>query len=61
MQTLFGTADNRPTPDEIQAIIRRAHIERAQVLRQALSALFSRRRSAEARQSSEHSALRRVA
>ena len=59
MKTLLGASYTRPTPDELQAIIRRAHVERAQVLRQVLALLFSRRR--EARQGSDHEALRPAA
>ena len=33
-----------PTPEEIQAAIRRAHYERSQAFRRVLGALFSRRK-----------------
>lgn len=43
MQTILGTPYTLPTPEEMQALIRQAHAERAQVLRDAIAAVFGRR------------------
>ena len=43
MQTIFGTPYTPPTPEELQALVRQAHAERAQVLRNAFAAVFGRR------------------
>jgi hypothetical protein len=44
MQTILGQPYVRPTPEDIQALIRKAHQERSDVLRGLLAALFTRRR-----------------
>jgi hypothetical protein len=61
MKTLLGTAYSQPTPEEMQAIVRRAHAERAQVMRQVLSALFRRRGKSAALQGRDPEALRAAA
>jgi hypothetical protein len=48
MQTILGLPYVRPTPEDIQALIRQAHQERADVLRELLAALFTRRHETEA-------------
>jgi hypothetical protein len=48
MQTILGLPYVRPTPEDIQALIRQAHRERSDVLRELLAALFRRRHEAEA-------------
>jgi hypothetical protein len=50
MQTILGLPYVRPTPEEVQALIRQAHQERSDVLRDLLAALFRRRHEAEAAQ-----------
>jgi hypothetical protein len=48
MQTILGLPYVRPTPEDIQALIRQAHQERSDVLRELLAALFTRRHETEA-------------
>jgi hypothetical protein len=43
MNTLFGNTPS-PSPEEIQAYMRRAHIERAHAVRAMFAALFHGRR-----------------
>jgi hypothetical protein len=43
MKTLLGPHYTPPTPEEMQALIRRAHAERADAVRQALAALLPKR------------------
>jgi hypothetical protein len=48
MQTIFGTPYTPPTPDELEALIRQAHRERAEAMRDVWRALFKWRRSTKA-------------
>jgi hypothetical protein len=43
MQTILGTPYTPLTPEEMQALVRRAHWERAQALRELWIALFGQR------------------
>jgi hypothetical protein len=61
MKTLLGLSQSRLTPEELQALIRRAHAERAQVLRQMLAALFRRPEAAKAEPDDGHASLRPAA
>ena len=61
MQTILGTPYTPPTPEEMQAFVRQAHMERAQVLRSVLAALFGRRGAPEAGHEPPYSSLRRAA
>jgi hypothetical protein len=45
MQTIFGMPYTPPTPDEVQALVREAHRERAETIREMWSALFRWRRA----------------
>jgi hypothetical protein len=47
MQTVLGSPYTPPTPEEFQALVRKAHTERAEAVRELLTALFIRRREAE--------------
>jgi hypothetical protein len=40
MRTILGTPYTPPTPEELEAAIRRAHRERAQAMRDLWSSLF---------------------
>ena len=42
MQTILGTPYTPPTPEEMQALVRQAHAERAQALRSVIAATFGR-------------------
>jgi hypothetical protein len=48
MQTILGIPYTPPTPDELQALIRQAHQERAQAIRDAWSSLFEWRHATKA-------------
>jgi hypothetical protein len=61
MQTILGTPYTHPTPEEMQALVRRAHAERAQVLHSLLAALFRRRGEPETDHEPAHASLRRAA
>jgi hypothetical protein len=47
MQTVLGSPYTPPTPEEFQALVRKAHAERAEAVRELLTAVFRRRREAE--------------
>ena len=61
MQTILGTPYTHPTPEEMQALVRQAHAERAQVLRNVIAAVFGRHSDPEAGHSPAHAALGRAA
>ena len=61
MQMILGTPYTPPTPDELQALVRQAHAERAQALRSAIAAVFGQRREPEADHAPAYVALRRAA
>ena len=61
MQTILGTPYTPPTPEEMQAFVRQAHMERAQALRSMLAALFGRHSKPEASDAAAYGALRRAA
>jgi hypothetical protein len=61
MQTILGTPYTPPTPEEMRAYVRQAHMERAQVLRNLLAALFGRRSEARTGHEPAHALLRRAA
>jgi hypothetical protein len=46
MQTILGTPYTPPTPDQLQAVLRAAHRERAEATRDMWNALFRLRRAA---------------
>ena len=46
MHTVLGTAYSPPTAEEIQALVRQAHRERAEAMREIWRALFRWRRQA---------------
>lgn len=58
MQTIFGTPYTPPTPDELQALVREAHRERAEAMREMWSALFRWRRETKAEAPAAYAALR---
>lgn len=61
MKTILGTPYTPPTPEEMQAFVRQAHMERAEVLRSAIAALFGRRSEPEASHEPAYASLRRAA
>ena len=61
MQIILGTPYTPPTPEEMQALVRQAHAERAQVLRSALAALFGRRSEPEIGHTPGYASLKRAA
>jgi len=61
MQTILGTPYTHPTPEEMQALVRQAHAERAQALRSALAALFGRRSEPNTGHEPAYASLRRAA
>ena len=59
MQTILGTPYTPPTPDEMQALVRQAHMERAQrPCASVLGALFGRRREPKAEPRPAYASLR---
>ena len=48
MRTIFGMPYMPPTPEELEALMRQAHRERAQAIHDAWSSLFGWRREAKA-------------
>jgi hypothetical protein len=44
MKTILGMPYTPPTPDELEALMRQAHRERAEAIRDALRSLFGWRR-----------------
>ena len=58
MQTIFGTPYTPPTPDELQALVREAHRERAEATRAMWSALFRWRREANTEPPATYASLR---
>jgi hypothetical protein len=61
MQTTLGTPYSPPTPEEMQALVRRAHAERAQALRAALAAVFGRHSKPESSDMAAFASLKRAA
>ena len=61
MQTILGTPYTHPTPEEMQALVRQAHAERAQVLRNVISAVFGRHSEPEASDTATYVSLKRAA
>ena len=58
MSNIFGIPYTPPTPDEIEALMRKAHRERAQAMREAWRALFRWRRETQAAPSASCVSLR---
>ena len=58
MQTILGTPYTPPTPDELQALVRQAHRERAEATREMWSALFRWRRETKAEPPATYASLR---
>jgi hypothetical protein len=58
MTTIFGTPYTAPTSDELQALVRQAHRERAEAVRAMWSALFRWRRETRAEPPATCAALR---
>ena len=62
MKTPLAAPFTLPSPEEMQALVRRAHLERAQVMRQMLAALFRKPGRPEAvHDRHEHASLRPAA
>ncbi len=61
MQTILGNPYTPPTPEEMQALIRKAHAERAQALRSALAAVFGRHSKPEPSDTAAYTPLKRAA
>jgi len=58
MHTILGTPYTPPTPDELAALVRQAHLERAEAMRETLSALFRWRRETKPAPSASDASLR---
>ena len=58
MHTILGTPYTPPTPDELAALVRQAHQERAAAMRETLSALFRWRRETKAAPAASGASLR---
>lgn len=58
MHTILGTPYTPPSSDELQALVRQAHQERAEAMRETLSALFRWRREPKAAPSASCALLR---
>jgi hypothetical protein len=58
MQTILGTPYTPPTPDELEALMRQAHRERAQAIRDALGSLFGWRHATKAEPQVTYASLR---
>ena len=58
MQMMFGTPYTPPTPDELQALVREAHRERAEAMREMWGALLRWRRVTRAEPSATYASLR---
>lgn len=58
MHTILDAAYTRPTPDELEALMRQAHRERAEAIREAFSALFRWRRATESETPATDASLR---
>ena len=61
MQTTLGIPYSPPTPEEMQALVRRAHAERAHALRAALAAVFGRHSKPESSDTAAFASLKRAA
>ena len=61
MQTILGTPYTPPTPEEMQALVRKAHAERAQALRSAIAAVFGGHSEPEAGDTATYGSLKRAA
>jgi hypothetical protein len=61
MQTILGTPYTPPTPEEMQALVRKAHVERAQALRSAFAAVFGRHSKPEPNDTAAFATLKRAA
>jgi hypothetical protein len=61
MQMILGTPFTRPTPEEMQALVRQAHAERSQALRSAIAAVFGRHSKPESSDTAAYAPLKRAA